>query len=184
MGNIYLFGDTRVYYNQRTKQLGLFMVEKPSTESSTRESGAVIHRRETNWQIYLPFIIGLLILGAIFAGLAIPSDPIWRDRVQAIGDLLYLLLCTIPILICMLPVYIIVLLGIYGMKKVHDGTERPLRKLENLSESLATRIEVGSEFVNKKTIAFSSAVEPFEKVMSIFEKQEPTTKQEETKSDV
>lgn len=160
------------------------MVEKSSTESPVRESGAVIHRRETNWQIYLPFIIGLFVLFGIFAGLAIPSNPIWRDRAQAIGDLLYILLCTIPILFCMLPVYIIILLGIYGMNKVHDGTERPLRKLENLSESLATRIETARDFVNEKTIAFSSAVEPFEKVMSIFEKQDPTIKPEETKSDV
>lgn len=146
-----------------------------------RESGASIHRRETNWQIYLPFLlgIGVLILAVVVVGA--PSDPLWRDRAQAIGDFLYTFLCTFPLLVCLLPVYVLILAGIYGMRKVHSGTERPLRKLENLSESLAGRIETATEFVNEKTISFSTLFEPLDTLFSIFDKSTPSSEKETDK---
>ena len=152
-------------------------------EKKPRESGADIHRRETNRQVYLPFLLGIAVLALVFLVIGTQSDPLWRDRAQAIGDFMYIFLCTIPILICMLPVYIIILASIYGMRKVHSGTERPLRKLENLSESLAGRIEKATDFVNEKTISFSTLFEPLETLFTIFDKETPSA-DEETKTDV
>lgn len=158
-----------------------------STNKNPRESGAVLHRRETNRQIYLPFLLGLALLVGIFLMLAIPSDPVWRDRARAMGDFLYTLLCIIPILLCLLPLYVMVLLGIFGMRKLHSGTERPLRKLENLTESLAGRIETATAYVNKHTISLSSKFEPLETLFKIFTSPEQAdslnTKKEETSSD-
>lgn len=152
-------------------------------EKKPRESGADIHRRETTWQIYLPFLLGIAVLGLVFIVIGVQPDPLWRDRAQAMGDFMYTFLCTIPILFCMLPVYIIILASIYGMRKVHSGTERPLRKLENLSESLAGKIETATEFVNEKTISFSTLFEPLETLFTIFDKKSPSA-EEETKTDV
>lgn len=152
-------------------------------EKTPRESGAVIHRRETNWQIYLPFLLSIGVLVLAFAVVGIPSDPAWRHRAQAIGDFLYTFLCTLPLLICLLPVYVLIVAGIYGMRKVHSGTERPLRKLENLSESLAGRIETATEFVNEKTISFSTLFEPLDTLFSIFDKSAPSS-EKESDSDV
>ncbi len=148
-----------------------------SEEKKPRESGAIIHRRETTWQIYLPFLLGIGVLVLAFAVVGIPSDPAWRDRAQAIGDFLYTFLCTLPILVCLLPIYVLILAGIYGMRKVHSGTERPLRKLENLSESLAERIETATKFVNEKTISFSTLFEPLDTLFSMFDQPTPSDKE-------
>lgn len=142
-----------------------------SSESvSERESGSDIHKRETSRQIYLPFAMGIIVLVATFLVLALQPDALWRDRVQAIGDLLYTWLCALPLLICLLPVYVILLLSIYGMRKLHAGTASPLVKVENLANSLATRIETGTRYVNEKTISFRTAITSLEQLFSIFDK--------------
>src|SRR5690606_41491797 len=92
------------------------------------------------------------------------------------------LFCIIPILLCLLPIYVMVLLGVYGMSKLHDGTERPLRKLENLTESLAENIEAISQLVYDKTISFSGVFEPLNKLLTFFDAPSPPTR-EETSSD-
>lgn len=159
------------------------MEDQPSTEAKlARESGATIHRRETNWQIYLPFLLGIATLLAIFLLIALPSDPVWRDRAQAIGDFLYTLFCIIPFLICLFPIYILILLSIYGTTKLHDGTERPLRKLEQLTASLAERIESATEYVNNRTASLSDSLEPLDNVFNAFDTPTPTNG-EETLSD-
>ncbi|MEO1290497.1 MAG: hypothetical protein AAFV93_22365 [Chloroflexota bacterium] len=138
-------------------------------QAPRRESGAIIHRRETNWQIYFPFILGILVLVSVFALLGLPTESVWRDRVQAMGDFLYTLLCMIPMLICMLPFYLVILISIYGMTKLHDGTERPLRKLENATESLASRIETITVFINEKTAQFGNTTDPFTNMLTTFD---------------
>jgi hypothetical protein len=152
--------------------------KSPNVTKRLRESGAALHRRETNWQIYFPFLLGILLLVGIFSMVALPSDPIWQDRAQAIGDFLYTLLCIIPILLCLLPIYVMVLLCIYGMRKLHDGTERPLRKLENLTENLASHIETATIFVTEQTNFFSSAIEPYEEIISTFDTPAPDNEEE------
>jgi|GEM_PF-1784053 len=157
-----------------------------SATKTSRESGAVLHQRETNRQIYLPFLAGIALLAGIFLMLAIPSDPVWRDRARAIGDFLYTLLCIIPILLCLFPLYVMVLLGIFGMRKLHSSTERSLRKLENLTESLAKRIETATAYVNEHTITLSSKLEPLEIFFKIFTSPDTdnlNTQAEETSSD-
>lgn len=158
------------------------MEDQLSNESKiAHETGAVIHRRETNRQIYFPFLLGIILLLAAFLIVALPSAPEWLARAQAIGDFLYTLLCIIPILICLLPVYVMVLLGVYGMTKLHDGTERPLRKLENLTASLAERIETATDYVTNQTASFDKAIEPIDNALRIFDT--PPSNEEEAASD-
>lgn len=157
------------------------MEDQPSRQTKiARETGALIHRRETNRQIYLPFLFGMTILLIAFLIVALPSAPEWLDRAQAIADFLYTLLCIIPILICLLPVYVMILLGVYGMTKLHDGVESPLRKLENLTASLAGRIETATEYVTNQTTSFNNVVEPIDTALRIFDTPPPSNREETT----
>lgn len=158
------------------------MENQPSSEAkkTPRESGAIIHRRETNWQIYLPFLLGIATLLTVFLILALPSDPVWRDRAQAIGDFLYTLFCIIPFILCLFPVYILILLSIYASTKLHDGTERPLRKLEQLTASLAERIETTTDYVNSHTTSLSNSLEPLDNVFNIFDEPESSNREDIT----
>jgi len=141
----------------------------PSEQQPPRESGAKLHRRETNWQIYFPFLLGILGLVVLFLSIALPTAPVWRDRAQAIGDFMYILLCQIPLVLCTFLIYPLILVFIYGMRKAHAGTERPLRKLENAAASLAERITQVTEYVNEKNGDISAMYEPLDNALNIFD---------------
>lgn len=133
------------------------------------ESGSSLHRRETRWQIYFPFILGLVLLVSIALIFVLPNDAIWRVRASAVADWIYSVLCLFPILLCLLPLYLILLAGIYGLNRLHAGTERPLRKLELLSAKLAQRINIVMEYINEKTIQFNTATAPLDDLLSAFD---------------
>ena len=124
------------------------------------ESGTQIHRRESRLQIYLPFGLGLLLLLTMILIVALPTNPIWRVRAQAFADWTYTILCLVPIVLCVFPLFMLVALGIWGMNRLHGITERPLRKLEKLAAGLATRINNASEYIQRKTIDVSTTIEP------------------------
>ena len=138
-------------------------------KQSSPESGEAIHRRESLWQIYLPFGLGLLLILILVLMVALPSDPIWRVRAQAIADFTYIMICQLPLLLCAFVIFLPVVLGVWGMYRVHRTTERPLRKLENMSAGLATRINRVSEYINEKTIDASAAIEPAMNMISPFD---------------
>ncbi|MDQ7027713.1 MAG: hypothetical protein Q9P01_12900 [Anaerolineae bacterium] len=143
--------------------------ENSVSDKSQRETGAVIHRRESMRQIYLPFALGLLLLLTMLLIVALPSAPIWRIRAQAVADWTVIILCLIPIVFCILPLFMLLAMSVWGMNRVHSSTERPLRKLENLSAGLATRIDNVSEYINQKTIDTSSTIEPVMTMISAFD---------------
>ncbi len=154
--------------------------DQPETTQAPQQRGEALHRRETRRQIWLPFVLGVLLVALAFLIVAIPSDPIWRVRAQAIGDFLYTLLCTIPILLCLFPLYLLIMLGIYGMNRLHNSTERPLRRIENLVEGLANRIESGAAAVNKQTVNWSTRIAPLLKLFTTFDPAQDESENKET----
>lgn len=135
-----------------------------------RETGAALHRRETWWQISLPFLAGLALLFGLVLLVGLPNNPEWRLIANAIASLSYSLLCLFPILLCMFIPYIIIIIGIYGMRMLHHGTARPLRRLEDMAASLAEKINDFSANIDERAEAFSAALAPVYKVFSIFDK--------------
>ncbi len=134
-----------------------------------REDGRQIHKRETRRQIILPFVGGLLLILGAFLLMALPTDPAWRLRASAVNDWLYLVLCQVPFLVCSLITYFVVIAGIWGMNKLHSGTERPLVKLENLVAGLASRVESIAGTINERTLSWRAKAEQILHVMRIFD---------------
>lgn len=139
-----------------------------------RETGERIHRREMRWQIWLPFWFALLLVIVGFLVVALPTDPTWRIRTQAIADWMVSAMCLIPLTLCLFPMYLLVFLGVFGMSKLHDSAERPLRKLENLSASAADYIEQGSDFVKKRVTGFDNRIAPLMRAMDTTFDENPT----------
>jgi hypothetical protein len=140
------------------------------TSLTPSETGAALHRRETWWQIYLPFLAGLALLLGLVLLVGLPNNPEWRLRAEAIASISYSLLCLFPILLCMFVPYIILIVGIYGMRLLHRGTTGPLRRVEDLAASLAERINHFSANIDEKAESFDEALAPIYKLFSIFDK--------------
>jgi len=137
-----------------------------------RETGAALHRRETWWQISLPFLAGLALLLGLVLLVGLPNNPEWRLIAEAIASLSYSLLCLFPILLCMFIPYLLLVIGIYGMRVLRRGTEGPLRQLETVSTSLVDQINNFSANIDQKAESFDEALIPMYKLFSIFDKPE------------
>lgn len=155
-----------------------------SLDSNTRqnhESGAKLHQLETRWQIYLPFILSIVLIAGILLFVALAGEAIWQLRVRAIADWIYSILCLLPLLLCLLPLYLILLISIYTLAKLQRGSQSSLHNLEKLSADLAERINRAMEYVNEKTIAFNTATAPLDDLLSSFDT--PSSENEELADD-
>lgn len=134
-----------------------------------RETGEQIHRKETRRHIWLPFLGALVGVLVAFLIVALANQPLARSRAAAIADLMVTTLCLVPILACILPAYIVVWLGVIGMGKLHNSTERPLRRLEKLMTGTADRIEGLTTNWNNRLINWQTQIAPLMKVMQYFD---------------
>lgn len=133
------------------------------------EQGRALHRRETRRQIWLPLLLGI---GAIFLPvvlIAIQRDAIWRIRAAAIGDFLYTILCAMPLLLCSFLAYLVIMILVIAMNKLHRRTETPLERVEGIASTLATRIEAFSNTVNERTVTWSARLEHLMTFLDLFD---------------
>lgn len=124
-----------------------------------REQGRAIHRRETRRHIWLPLIMGIVGISTPVVLIAIQRDEIWRVRAAAIGDFLYTLLCSVPLLLCAFGTYLVVMVAVIALNKLHHMTQSPLERVELLANGFADRIEALSSNINQRTLGWSSRLE-------------------------
>jgi len=152
----------------------------PDTDASEarrhrREEGSALHRREGFRQIWLPFTLtGLLILIMLLI-IALPSDPDWRTRVGLVTDFMMLIMIYCPLFICGFLVYAIIIVGVYYANRLHDGTQKPLERAENIVAAFTNRVERTTESINSRVVSASSRFAGWTKFMDFFDKPDSTS---------
>jgi len=139
-----------------------------------RRSGADLHRRETRRHIWLPFLVVCLALLGLFLLVALPSDPSWRTRVSFIADFMSSILIVCPAIICSFLFYLLIVVGIYGMNRLHSGARSPLEKVENITANIATRVDQTTEKLNEKVVDANSRIASLTHFMSVFDQPDDT----------
>jgi hypothetical protein len=77
--------------------------------------------------------------------------------------------------ICLFPLYVLVLFGIYGMNALQRGTETPLRKLELKASAAADKVEAFSNRVREKTVSYSEKITPVMEMIDVFDARDKGT---------
>lgn len=144
----------------------------PESTTPQHKDGRTLHQRETRWQIILPFIGGVLVVAAVFGSMAFMNDPFAMQRVSVVANCLVSALILCPMVICMFPVYLLMVVMIYGLNKLHHGTEAPLQRLENMTENLAQRVTTVTQNVNQRVVNANVRLAPLMQWLSIFNSQE------------
>lgn len=149
------------------------MVVAPSStnppETTPRESGHTLHQRETRLQIWLPFMGAVLLVLAVTALVGLNQDAQAMLRISALTDIMVMLMVLCPAFICLLPIYVLLVAGIYGMHRLHNGVGTPLERLENATEKFAQRVERTADRVNKGTVNWSARFAIFAPVLNWFD---------------
>lgn len=111
-----------------------------------------IHRRETLWQIVLPVAGGTVLFALLFAAVfLIPQLLPYPEQVSMVADVLVILFMLTPVLICLLPVYLLFVIMASGMGAFHKGTAQQLRRLHLLSQTITDKTITTTELVNQQT---------------------------------
>ena len=84
-------------------------------------------RRTQRLQIWLPFVLGFLIILVlvIFAAFA--------TRVSLVANCLLIVTILCPALLCLLPLYFVMVFAVFGMNSAYRSAAKPLRSLERLT---------------------------------------------------
>lgn len=149
------------------------------TRAQKREIGRRVHRRETWVQMILPFLLALLFVIFLVCLVALPTDSSWRLRASVIADFMVTILVLCPAVLCMIPIFALMVAAIAGANKLHDSTRTPLERLETLTESMADRVENAAGSVNKRVINLNERIAPLMKIMTFFDTQQKDTQRRE-----
>lgn len=146
----------------------------PEKPQPTRTDSARLHRRQARNSITLPFfLVFVVLLGMVIAVLLLPQ----RAQVSLVSDwmTLWLLLC--PVVICLFPIYLGVMLAIYGMHRLYRGTQSPLEKLQVSYVKNLERVTSFTNKVNQRMIDTQVKLTPYMRYLEVFDSS-PETKQE------
>lgn len=145
----------------------------PSSASS-RESGKALHQRETRRQIWLPFGLAALVIAGMFLMAALLNDPLARARVAIIADFMFMLLVLCPSILCLFVVYLLVVMAMYGMHRLHHSVGTPLERLERATETMAERMDAWTDALNRRVVNLSVRFAPLMAFLSLFDTHQET----------
>ncbi len=137
--------------------------------AESKQDSITLHRRAVRREILLPFIGGLILVVVLLLIAAIAGQV----PTSAVSTTLLTVLILIPMAICLLPIYIVLVLAIFGMNRAHHGIAKPLRQLQLLSIKLRHRSESLSEQAARASISVNARFAPLDKlVFSLFDRNE------------
>lgn len=130
-----------------------------------RESEKQLNR-ETRRYLILPMIGagGVVVLGVVIA-LLLPS----RFQISIIADWMTFVLMLCPLVICLFPLSVVLIVAIFGLAKLSDEAAKPLRRAEDFSKMLADRVVKTTDTINKQTINASARFAFVDRLLSAFD---------------
>jgi len=137
-----------------------------SSADGGRPASEITHHRETIRYIVLPMVgVGALMLVGAIIVLFLPG----RLQVSLIADWLFTILFLCPIVLCLLPLCIVMVMGVVAMNKANNAAANPLRRLENFSANLKDRAVQATDTINRKTINASAKWAFVDRLLAVFD---------------
>ena len=123
------------------------------------------HQRQTRRMILIPFIIGIVLLLALTIG----AGLLGRLETAFISNFMLIIFVLCPVVLCLLPIYILMAVMVVGMNRVHDGLMKALQRLLNLSETARDRTYSLTDRASRASINLNARLAPLDIVFNAFE---------------
>ena len=128
-------------------------------------SKASFNRDMVRW-IVLPIVgVGALVLLGTIIVLILPG----RFQVSLIADWLVSVLFLCPMVVCLFPLCLLMILAIVGMNKAHQAVAKPLQRVETLSATLRDRTVQTTDAINRQTINASVKFAFIDRLLAVFD---------------
>jgi TM2 domain-containing membrane protein YozV len=133
-----------------------------------------IHNRAVRREILLPFAGGVLLLIALI----IVAIVAGQTPTSGIANTMLTVLILCPLVLCLFPIYIVLIVALVAINKAHNGVAKPLRRLEALSLQMRERTYSASDRLARTSINLNTRFAPLDKlVFSLFDR--PTPKEDD-----
>jgi len=137
-----------------------------SSQPTNREKGRQLHRRQTRWQIILPFCLLIIV---IFAMPIITALLPTASHISIVSDWMFTLLVLCPMVLCFFVPLVITVAMAYGVGRLHDGVQPPLERLEDMTASMNERVGTLTDTANERVVGWTARLEPFLYLLRIFD---------------
>ncbi|MCS6834452.1 MAG: hypothetical protein NZ750_00345 [Anaerolineae bacterium] len=135
-----------------------------------RQEAQRLHRHDSRWRITLPLALAFLLVFVLFGLVAFPSESVWRLRASAISDFLVSVLILCPLILCLFPVYLLVVALAWWATRLHQGAQPPLERLQTRLDQAGAQLQRAAESLSHKTIDWSAKLAPLLSLLSIFDR--------------
>ena len=122
--------------------------------------------RAESWK---PFALGLVVVVVI----AVLAAVLAREHIGIAANLMFSLLCLLPLIVLMAPLVVGVILGNWALGRADQMAVKQLFGLEQRAADINEKAREGSRAVGEKFIGIAAAVERFAPLWDIFDVREP-----------
>jgi len=139
-------------------------------ESLDRLESQKLHRRAVRLEILLPFVGGLLLIIVLVVIAAVAG----KTPTSGVANTMLTVLILCPMALCLLPIYLLLVVAVFGMSRVYNLIAKPLRQLQELSLKLRDRTYSLSDQAARTSINLNARFAPLDKlIFSVFDRPKP-----------
>jgi len=146
-------------------------------DSVDRGAAQKIHRRAVRMEILLPFLGGMILIIVLVVIAAVAG----KTPTSGVANTMLTVLILCPMALCLLPIYLLLVMAIFGMNRAYDMIAKPLRQLQELSLKLRDRTYSLSDRAARTSINLNSRFAPLDKlIFSVFDRPAPNEEDHES----
>ncbi|GAB4508643.1 MAG: hypothetical protein OHK0046_01660 [Anaerolineae bacterium] len=135
-------------------------------EISGQKHNQAERSRLSLWVVALPVVLVGFILVALVLIVFVPrSSP----QISIIADFVLICFTLFPLVICVSPLFLLIMAAAFGVGSLLNTTEKLLIRLKGLTQSVLTRTENVSANLNRRSIGLAASLAFLDR---IFEKRE------------
>jgi lysylphosphatidylglycerol synthetase-like protein (DUF2156 family) len=130
------------------------------------------HQRETRRQVWLPLLLAVVLIvvcAVVVVVLFVPRLE-GENQVSIVSNILLMVFILCPAVLCFGALAIGMVVAAFAMNKGHDALAKPLRRVEELSQSLEARTLQTTTALNRKTIELGSRFAIVSRWLGVFER--------------
>jgi hypothetical protein len=114
--------------------------------------------------------IGVIVLAL---ALSLPGSPLFiggEGQVYILGNFLLICFALCPLVLCLFPLYLLLMLSIFGVNRLHGKTAQGMERARTAAHHLADHAANATEAVNRRSIALNTRLTFFTRLINLFDR--------------
>jgi hypothetical protein len=128
--------------------------------------------RATRITLLLLLLVGVGVIVLALA-LSLPGSPLFiggEGQVYILGNFLLICFALCPLILCLFPLYLLLMLSIFGVNRLHGKTAHGMERARAAAHDLAERAADATEAVSRRSIALNARLTFFTRLINLFDR--------------